>query len=111
MNRYEVEAKEMGSEEWWQIVMSSQMYEAEALLRHFKAALLSKHAGSASYNAAAAQITRVNNELHRFSQLHDRTHLRRAIRNICGDEVYERVVEEAARLEFMARQELGIPPC
>ena len=111
MSRHEVEAKEMGSEEWWQIVMSSQMYEAEAMLKHFKAALLSKYAGTRPYNDASAQITRVNNELHRFSQLQNRASLRRAIRNICGDEVYEQVAEEAARLELMVRQELGIPPC
>jgi hypothetical protein len=103
--------KEMGSEEWWQIVLSSQMYEAESLLRQFKAALLSKHAGATTYNDAAAQITRVNNELHRFSQIQNRATMKRAMRNICGDEVYAQVMEEVARIEFMARQEHGAPPC
>lgn len=103
--------KEMGSEEWWEIVFSSQMYEAESLLKQFKAVLLSKHAGETTYNDAAAQITRCNNALHRFSQIQNRANLTRAIRNICGNEVCEQVKEEVARLEFMARQEFGVPPC
>jgi hypothetical protein len=105
------ETKEMGSDMWWQIVMSSQMYEAEALLKQFKAALLAKHADAPTYNDAAAQITRVNSELHRFAQIQNRAKLSIAVRNICGDDVYRQVMEEAARLEADARCAMGVPAC
>jgi hypothetical protein len=107
----DLEPKEMGSAMWWQIVMSSQMYEAESLLKQFKAALLAKHADAPTYNDAASQITRVNSELHRFAQIQRRATLSVALRNICGDDLHQQVMEEAARLEADARCAFGVPAC
>lgn len=103
--------KAMGSDQWWEIVMTSQMHEAEALLKQYKAVLLSKHNGQASQSNAAAQIARINQEMHRFSQIQNRASMSQAVKNICGEDVFAQVREEMARLEFMARQEFGAPPC
>ena len=103
--------KEMGSDMWWLIVMSSPMYEAESLLKQFKAALLVKHADEPTYNNAAAQITRVNSELHRFAQVQNRAKISTAVRNVCGDDVYQQVMQEVARLESAARNDFGVPAC
>ena len=105
------EPKEMGSPEWWQIVMSSPMYEAEALLKRYRAKLLEETAGDPAQCVANAQIHRVNAEIHRFAQVQNRARLTQAIRNVCGNEVASQVMEEAARLESIARAEIGVPAC
>lgn len=108
----ELQLKEMGSPEWWLIVMSSPMYEAEALLKQYKAALLlQKDVDGDTRFQISAQITRVNTEIHRFSQIQNRARLSHAVRNVCGQDVFERVMEEAARLEHAAREQMGVPQC
>lgn len=95
-----------GSKEWWEVVQSSPMYEAENMLRHYKTSLLEANkAGTPAYLAASLEIQRVNAEIHRYAQIQQRATLREAIRNVCGEEVYADVLEEQARLEFVASQE------
>ena len=108
----ELQLKEMGSPEWWLIVMSSPMYEAEALLKQYKAVLLlqSDAKGQERFRISS-QVSRVNAEIHRFSQIQNRARLSLAVRNVCGQDVFEQVMEEAARLEHAAREQMGVPQC
>lgn len=91
--------------------MGSQMHEAEYLLKQFKWALLAEHAGRQMQNEASVQVSRINAELHRFAQVQNRAHIGRAAVNLYGQDVWERIKTEAARLERDAREELGVPPC
>lgn len=90
-----------GSPEWWEVVQSSPMYEAENMLRHYKTSLLEANPpGSATYINAGIEIQRINAEIHRYVQIQNRATLRKAIGNVCP-EFYEQIVAEAARLEAM----------
>ena len=93
-----------GTPEWWEVVHTSPMYEAETLMRRYKAALLADHPpGSPGYVHVGVTIQHINDEIHRLGQVQNRARLSTAVRSICGQEVYEQVMAESARLEQMAR--------
>lgn len=72
-----------GSRDWWEVVQSSPMYEAENMLRHYKTSLLEAHPpGSPTYANAGIEIARVNTEIHRIAQIQNRATLRKATTSV-----------------------------
>lgn len=88
-----------GSKEWWIVVRSTQFLEAELMLKDYRAELVQLQSAH-STQENMAEITKVNEEIHRLSQIQNRANIARAVRNIFGDEGWARVREEAARLEY-----------
>lgn len=93
-----------GSKEWWQVVRESQFFEAESMLRRYRGELL-REAEGVPNSATNAEISRINDEIHRIAQLQNKCSIYRAITNVYGEEGLAAVREEVARLEFMATQE------
>lgn len=93
-----------GSSEWWIVVRSTVLDEAEIMLRDYKAALVTHKAGSPEHYAAGIVLQRVNTELHRVVQVKQKRSWRKAITNICGNDVYEDICAEMARIELFERQ-------
>jgi len=89
----------MGSKEWWTVVQSTCALDAEQMLRDYKATLLVSKAGTPEHHNAGVQIQKVNAELHRITQVLLRASWQRAIRNVYGEDGYEKVAAERARLE------------
>lgn len=93
-----------GASQWWDVVTTSPLHEAEYMLRSYKSALLAAHpVGSPGYCDAGMEIQRVNEWIHRIGQVQNRARITQAIRNVCGQEVFVSVMEETARLENEAR--------
>lgn len=90
-----------GSKEWWRVVRETQFHEAEAMLRNYRGELLRESEGVPDA-ATAAEISRINDEIHRISQLQNKASIMSAIRNVYGQEGVDAVREEIARLEFVA---------
>ncbi len=91
-------ASELGSADWWLVVQSSPLDEAERMLKDYKSALLVLKVGTPEYIAAGATVSKVNAEIHRLSQIQNRTTLMQALRNVYGQEGVEAVKVEQARL-------------
>lgn len=97
-----------GNKDWWLLVQSMPLTEAETMLRDYKATLLANNpVGSPNYFAAGVEVQRVNAELHRLSQIENRATWMKAMRNVLTPEQLACVCEERERLEQMARLELA----
>jgi hypothetical protein len=94
-------ASEIGSEDWWKVVQSSPLLDAEMLLRDYKSVLLNYKVGLPEYIVYASMISKVNQELHRIAQIQNRCRFQVAIKNIYGQEGVDAINEERARLEVM----------
>lgn len=92
-----------GSQEWWQVVRETQFFEAETMLKNYRGELLRESKGAPDC-ATTAEISRINDEIHRLGQLQNKARMSQAVRNVFGDEGFAAVKEEMARLEFMAVQ-------
>jgi hypothetical protein len=92
-----------GSNEWWDALRSQPFLEQDRWLRNYRADLLEANGGKTTHMEASHQVHRINNELHRLTQLINRTTLKQAMRNVLPPEQCELVVAEAARLEHFAR--------
>lgn len=92
-----------GSKEWWIVVQSTQLHEAQTMLRDYKADLLQLRTGPGAQETGP-EIARVNDEIHRISQIQNRANISRAVRNLFGEEGWAQVREEVARLEFEEAQ-------
>lgn len=91
-------------EQWWLTVQSMPLSEALMLLRDYRSMLLRENAGAETYIGASVEISRINAEIHRMTQVIDRSTLIKAMRNVLPPELYEAVLVERERLELF---ELG----
>lgn len=96
----------IGSPEWWDVVHDTPFFEAEQMIRHYRSVVLRKSGGPIS-PADQVTVNRCNDEIHRLSQLQSRANVAAAVRNLFGQEGWELVREEMARLELTARTGVG----
>lgn len=98
-----------GDKTWWLIVQSAPVEEAELMLRSYRNMLLRENAGKSLQVAAQAEITKVNDEIHRVMQIQSRATWQRAVREVCGDDGYARVRERVVMLQAEASGRMGRP--
>ncbi len=94
-------------QQWWLTVQSMPLSEALVLLRDYRAMLLRENAREETYIGASAEISRINAEIHRMTQVIDRSTLIKAMRNVLPAEMYEAVLVERERLELFEQGRQG----
>lgn len=94
-------ASEAGSKDWWTVVQSMPLEEAELCLRDYKTMLLLTNQGTEGHVAAGYEIHKINVEIARIIRIQDKTKLSKAMRNVITPEQCEEVFAEQARLQQM----------
>lgn len=94
--------------QWWLTIQSMPLSEALVMLRDYRAMLLRENGGDKGYFGASLEINRINAEIHRMSQVIDRSTLRQAMKNVLPPELYEAVMVERERLELMQGDRFGL---
>lgn len=97
---------ELGSKEWWIVVQTSPLIQAELMLRDYKSVIINDKIGTIDTPAAQNLLSKVNAEIHLISQKQHRSSIRMAMKNILTPEQYEAVIAEQVRLESLEIQSL-----
>ena len=92
-------ASEVGSKDWWLVVLSMPAAEALEHLHGFKASILEKHQHTSQSSAVSHHITRINLELKRLNRLISEATWQQAARNVLDPETFDAVLTEKRILE------------
>lgn len=92
-------AAEMGSDDWWLVVLSMPNYEAMQQLTDYRSALMSHKAGTPEHFAAGHKLIRVNAEIKRINKLIDDSRWYRACKDILTPEQFDEVFSYKRHLE------------
>ena len=92
-------ASEIGSADWWLVVLSMPTSEALEHLHGFKASILEKHQHTSKANAVSPHLTRINLELKRLNRLINEGTWQQAARNVLDPETFAAVLTEKRILE------------
>lgn len=84
-------ASEIGSNDWWLVVLSMPSEEALTALQTYKSLLLEATLGDSSYASAAKKITRVNFEIKRINRLMSDNQWREACKQMLPTELYDAI--------------------
>lgn len=91
-------AAELGSKDWWTVVMSMPLQERVDYLNGYKFSLLEQHGGAVTHFAAAHSLTRVNTEIKRANILINEGFWQRACRSVLTEDQFQQVAMEKRRL-------------
>ena len=92
-------ASEVGSKDWWLVVLSMPTAEALEHLHGFKASIIEKHQNTSLSSAVSHHVTRANLEIKRLNRLINEGTWQRAARNVLDPETFEAVQLEKRILE------------
>ena len=92
-------ASEIGSADWWLVVLSMPAGEALEHLHGFRASILEKHQHTSLSSAVSHHVTRINLEVKRLNRLINEATWQRAARNVLDPETFEAVQMEKRILE------------
>lgn len=96
-------ASEIGSKDWWNVIRSMPWQEAWQHLNDYRAELMNVAVGTPRYITAGAQIAKVNAEIKRINLMTDHARFTKAMRMVLTEEQYQLVLETKKDLEREAR--------
>ncbi len=92
-------ASEVGSPDWWSVVLTMPHQESLMYLNEYKISLLKHNVGTPAFNAAQTEISKINNEIKRINKLVDNGRWHNACRNVLDQKMFDAVLFEKRRLE------------
>lgn len=90
----------MGSDDWWNIVMTSPMDDALTHLHMYRSMLMRENAGKPTYAGASALLTRVSFEIKRRNRLLTECGLREVARKVLPAETFGFLMEQIRLTEI-----------
>jgi hypothetical protein len=96
-------ASEVGSKDWWTVVLTMPHEEALVQLQAYRSTLVLENIGQREYQQAAAQVSKINNEIKRLNRVVDDSRWYRACKNVLDQETFDAVLMEKRMLEDEAR--------
>jgi hypothetical protein len=92
-------AAELGSPDWWAVVMSMPLQERVDYLNGYKFSLLEQHGGAATHSDAVHKLSRVNHEIKKANVLLCQSQWQKACRQVLTEEQFAAVAEAKRVLE------------